>query len=138
MPKWKKGPKDWSPSGYIPGMPVWPEFVDAYLEASILSGDDQSGNPLFGRYTISDFAQEAVDKAVRDSNRFIDKNMKLLDKPGIARSQHGHEFWMARNYHDAGFRDRRYVPNGHILRETAGEFGREQVIVGGDDKLRFL
>jgi hypothetical protein len=135
--RWKKGPKDWSPSGYVPGMPIWPKFVDAYLEAAIWSSDDQSGEPLDKRFDIDDFAQEAVNKAVRDCNEFIEKNKVILEKHGNP-AHHGYNFWMSRNGHGVGFFDRGYGDDGDLLQEAAEEYGEEQIIVGGDGKLRFF
>jgi len=140
--RWKKGPKDWSPSGHIPGMPIWPKFVDAYLKAAIWSSNDESddsgGRPLDERFSINDFDQSAVNKAVRDCNKFITENRETLERVGGTDEQHGHDFWLTRNGHGAGYWDRGYGPDGDILADAARDYGEKNIYVGGDNKLHFL
>lgn len=134
---WKKGPKDWSPSGRIPGEPVWPEFVASYLEAAIWSSTDQSGNPLDRNYDVKDFTPEAIKEAINDCNDFIASAEELLRQHGD-QDQNGHDFWLTRNGHGAGFWDRGYGKDGEELTALAQTMGERHIIVGGDGKLRFL
>jgi hypothetical protein len=112
-------------------MPIWPEFVDAYLEAALWT------NQLEKTYGIQDFAQTAVDQAVKDSNDFILSNRKDLDEASSDRSRHGHDFWLTRNRHGAGFWDRGYGVFGDMLTDAAHAYGEVSVYVGDDEKVYF-
>lgn len=119
-------------------VPIWPEFVDAYLEAALWAsavGDDEE--PLDKNYTVSDFTQEAVDQAVKDSNDFIRANRKDLEAASPDRSQHGHDFWLTRNHHGAGFWDRGYGAFGDRLTEAAHAYGPVNAYADRDGKVRF-
>src|SRR6266849_10223362 len=130
--RWRKGPMDWSPSGQIPGMPIWPEFVDGYLEAALWSSTDQSddsgGKPLDRRFTVRDFDQQSVDRAVRDCNSFIEKNREILSRVGHD-ELNGHDFWLTRNGHGVGFWDRGYGKDGDVLSKSAKKYGEMNIEV---------
>lgn len=133
MPDYKS-PRDWSPRGEIPGQPLWPEFVDAYLEAALWSSSDADEEYLDKNYGVEDFAQEAINKSVKESNDFIRANLKDLESVGD-KSQHGHDFWLTRNGHGAGFWDRGYGEVGKRLSEMSRPYGTANVYVGDDGKL---
>jgi hypothetical protein len=119
-------------------VPIWPKFVDAYLEAALWAsgvGDDEK--PLDDQgFTIHDFAQEAVDEAVKESNDFIKANRKGLESVGD-QAQHGHDFWLTRNRHGAGFWDRGYGEVGKRLTEAAHVYGEANAYKGDDGKIYF-
>jgi hypothetical protein len=118
--------------------PIWPEFVDAYLEAALWSssvGDDES--PLDDQgYAIWDFAKKAIAEAIKDSNAFIRANRQDLESVGSA-EQHGHDFWLTRNGHGAGFWDRGYGAIGKRLTEAAHAYGEASAYAGDDGKIYF-
>jgi hypothetical protein len=130
----KKNPLDWSPRGEIPGDPIWPKFVDAYLEAALWASMDDDGRPLDEKYRVRDFAQKAIDKSIDESNDFILVNRKDLESVGNE-SQHGHDFWLTRNRHGAGFWDRGYGAVGKRLTDAAQAYGEAYVYAGNDGKL---
>jgi len=118
--------------------PVWPEFVDAYLEAALWASSVGDGeDPLDKSYTVEDFTQEAVDQAVKDANDFIRSNRKDLEAASSDRSQHGHDFWLTRNRHGAGFWDRGYGAFGDRLTEAAHAYGEINAYADEDGKVRF-
>lgn len=129
-----KSPRDWSPRGEIPGQPIWPKFVDAYLEAALWASIDEDGEPFDKNYGVEDFAQETVDHAIKISNDFITANRADLERVGDE-SRHGHDFWLTRNGHGAGFWDRGYGAVGERLSEMARPYGEANVYVGDDGKL---
>lgn len=130
----KKSPLDWSPRGEFPGTPLWPTFVDAYLEAAIWASTGEDGRPLDQNYTVDDFSQEAVDKAIEESNDFIRANRKDLESVGDE-GRHGQDFWLTRNGHGAGFWDRGYGTAGKRLTDAAHVYGEANVDVGDDGVL---
>jgi hypothetical protein len=134
--RFKKSPMDWSPSGEIPGMPIWPEFVDGYLEAALFSSNDEAGIPLDKTFSLKNFSQEAVDKAVRDSNAFIEENRKDLEAASQDKWEHGRDFWFTRNRHGVGFWSNDYEEEiGERLTESAHKYGERHVDVGPDQQL---
>lgn len=137
MAKRRRGPKEWSPRGQVPGEPVWPEFVDAYLEAALWASLDEEGNPLdCPPYSRHEWAQSAVNRAVRESNDFIRANLADLESVG-RKAQHGHDFWLTRNHHGAGFWDRGYGAVGKRLTDAAHAYGELHVWAGDDGKFYF-
>lgn len=106
MRQWE-GPREWSPRK-VPKFPLLPKFVDAYLEAAIWSTTDRNGDPFDAKYSIQDFSKKAIAEAVEDCNTFIQWNRKDLEASGGSVGQHGHDLWLTRNGHGAGFWDRGY------------------------------
>lgn len=111
------------------------EFVKGYLEAAVWSSTGEDGEPLDRDHSADDFSKGSVEKAVEDSASFIDANRELLDSTGGSWSQHGHDFWLTRNGHGAGFWDRGYGAAGDALTKAAHGFGEATVYVGDNGKL---
>jgi hypothetical protein len=131
-----QGPKDWSPTGNIPWVPIWPEFVDAYLEAAIWTSSDDEDRPLDRDYGVGDFSDSAVALAIKESNEFIQKNREDLGQVGDP-GQHGHDFWLTRNGHGVGFWDRGYGDVGDRLTAASKKFRERDVYAGDDGELHF-
>lgn len=118
-------------------IPVWPEFVDAYLAAALWASAAKDEEQLDAKYTIEDFTQEAVDRAVQDANDFIRQNRLILKQASPNKAQHGHDFFLTRNLHGAGFRDHGYGPIGERLANAARAFGPINAYADKDEKVRF-
>ncbi len=110
-------------------------FLAAYLECALWSSTDESndsgGDPLDENYDVDDFTRDAVRSARRDCRGF-------LSLPGVSHAlsnvgdwgQHGHDFWLTRNRHGAGFWDRGYAADiGKLLTDAAHSYGSEYVFV---------
>jgi hypothetical protein len=100
------------------------KFETAYLKCALWSSLDESndngGNPLDDNYSIDDIDIETIDAAKRDCDAFISKAGPLLDD--LDDSQAGHDFWLTRNYHGAGFWDRGIGETGDKLTDIAQSF----------------
>ena len=108
------------------------DILAAYLEAAIwadLKADD--GGSIEG-YAIWEFAQDSIFDAVADVDKFIQQAGPLLD--GWAAAQIGHDLWLTRNGHGAGFWDRD-LTNKDELTAIAEKFGTRGIYVGDDEKL---
>lgn len=138
MPRdWRQqSPKDWSPKGKIPGAPIWPDFVDAYLEAALWTSHDVDGVSLDLEYSQGDFSKRAVLEAIQDSNEFIAANLEDLESVATV-SSHGHDFWLVRNGFGAGFRDRGYGAVGKRLYAAARKYSEQYVYVSDQGELEF-
>jgi len=110
-------------------------FVSAYLECALWSStdesDDSGGNPLDDNYFVEDFTRNALRSARRDCRGFI-------GLPGVADAlasvgdwgRHGHDFWLTRNGHGAGFWDRGYPAEvDKLLTDAAHSYGSEYIYV---------
>jgi hypothetical protein len=118
--------------------PMLKNFVNGYIEAALWSSTSPEGSPLDDKYSAGDFAQEAIDKAVEESADFIRANRADLLATSAPDDQHGHDFWLTRNHHGAGFWDRGYGPLGDRLTKAAHGYGTSDVYVGDDGKLYFM
>jgi len=123
--------------------PIWPKFFDQYLETALWSTTDNStesgGDPLDDNYGVGDIDQESIDKAIVETNDFIKANRVNLEKVselfGASEGDHGHDFWLTRNGHGAGFWDRGYGELGDKLSKAAKVYGTSDIYIGDDGKL---
>ena len=90
-----------------------------YLFCALWASTDDEGEPLDSGRDLDDIADETKAKAREDVADFLG----LLEREGVAWSdywnpeQFGHDFWLTRNGHGAGFWDRYGVcdDHGHAL-----------------------
>lgn len=106
-------------------------FVVAYLEAALWSStaygvpeseDDESFDTSMESYgfTLDDIDPVAKRKAIRDCLDFwYGNSIDLFEAEGGTPEQHGHDFWLTRNRHGAGFWDRGYGSTGQALADAA-------------------
>ena len=109
-------------------------FTRAYLEAALWSSCDEDGRPLDESYSLCDVAPESLAKAVADCAAFQTDNAAWLS----GREQEGHDFWLTRNGHGAGFWDGDYPKDmGDALTLASHRFGETDLYVGDDSALHF-
>lgn len=130
----RRSVKDWRPGGeHLQEDPRCPEMLRSYLGTALWSTPNGETGGMFDEtHSIEDFADEAVDKAHDDIDDFVRANLRDLEATGASDSRNGHDFWLTRNRHGAGFWDRNYGAVGERLTEAAQGYG-EQVIFEGDD-----
>jgi hypothetical protein len=88
-------------------LPVLVEFVGAYLEAVEFTEFGADDQPPAG----STFSDAAVYRAFNDCADFLSNNIDVVNQAieehhGYTITQAGHDFWLTRNGHGAGFWDR--------------------------------
>jgi len=109
------------------------EFLDQYIETALWSSndesDDQGGEPLDRNYTRDDLAPETLEAIKADCLAFVDLADELLD---LEYSQAGHDFWLTRNGHGAGFWDGDWPEHGDKLTEISKGFGEANLYIGDD------
>lgn len=111
------------------------DFVDAYMEAMFWASIDDEGNPLDSEYTFGDLSLEAKDKIYKDCSNFLNNAGELVEDN---LTQAGHDFWLTRNHHGAGFWDGDWPEDvGNKLTELSEKFGEQNLVVG-DDGLLYL
>lgn len=80
------------------------EILNGYIHSALWTEE------LDDRYDISDVQEDSLEKARRDIKLFVQKAGDLLN--GIDNSSIGHDFWLTRNGHGAGFWDRKELEGG--------------------------
>jgi hypothetical protein len=102
-----------------------------YLETALWSSSDEDGHPLDDQFDVSDFAPEAIQQAEKDCLDFLSTN----DVGDLDEEQVGHNFWLTRNRHGAGFWDLGLGALGDRLTKAAHVYGSCDVYLGDDGKL---
>lgn len=113
------------------------QYVDrvmgAYVECALWCSTGDDGEPLDADYTVDDIAPEAIADMRNDVAAFCADNASDLDS--IPADMVGHDFWLTRNRHGAGFWDRGYGALGDRLTEAAHVYGSSDLYVGDDGSL---
>lgn len=110
------------------------QMVKQYLITALWSSGDGEIEHLDSQFGIEDISEESVAKATADCQAFCKKAGVLLD--GLDLSTVGHDFWLTRNHHGAGFWDGDYSKSvGEKLTKLSHEFGEIHPYVGDDGKV---
>lgn len=84
-------------------------MLDSYLVTALWSTTDTNDKNLDDTYSISDITKEFKEKAKKDCDDFLTKAKEIVKKIDpeyvLDESLLGHEFWLTRNGHGAGFGD---------------------------------
>lgn len=113
--------------------------VTAYLECALWAGLDWSDveadnpEPLDASYTVDDVSAEALAEIREDCSAFVEANAEYID--GLDPSQVGHDFYLTRNRHGAGFWDRGLGDIGERLTTAAHAYGTSELYAGDDGRL---
>ena len=112
------------------------QFLESYLTTALWSSNDESrpdgGDPLDSNYSIEDIDPRAIKEARRECREFISKASHLFTDY----AQAGHDFWLTRNHHGAGFWDGDYE-KGDELTEITKSFRELTPIVAADGRIYF-
>ena len=117
---------------------------EQYLETALWATNDESdangGVPLDTHYGIEDFDPETRDKMYAEFEAFIkgcdDKALEFWQNE-LGEGQIGHDFWLTRCGHGAGFWDRFSTGEGSTygdyLTKESKPYGDCHIYVGSDD-----
>lgn len=112
------------------------DFTKSYLETALWSSTDDDDTPMDSNYTVEDMAPKTLDAVIADCAKFRADNEALIDEAHEASGQtmghFGHDFWLTRNGHGAGFWDGDYKDYGDALTAAAKAFGGIDLYVGDD------
>lgn len=122
------------------------EFYRAYIEAALWSStdyaDDSGGEPLDLNYDHTDISAETLDQMLQDCAAFLLKvdhliNFQTCRHKGCSEYAYaGHDFWLTRNGHGAGFWDGDWEDEaGKQLTKIAKEFGTFDLYIGDDGQI---
>jgi hypothetical protein len=111
--------------------------VEGYVECALWSSVDEEGESLNELFSAYDIATPALDEMRGDVEDFLQG--VLAERPdvfaGINDGQIGHDFWLTRNRHGAGFWDRGLGECGDYLTQCAHAYGEQDLYVGDDGLL---
>lgn len=109
-------------------------YITTMLWAETDQSNDQGGDPLDANYSGEDIDEDSLERIVKDCKAFQDRAASLLD--GLDLETAGHDFWLTRNGHGAGFWDGDYKKDiGEALTKLSKQFDAIDVVVGDDGKL---
>ena len=119
---------------------VDPDFLTGYLTAALWSSTDDEGYPLDDRCDTDDISPELLAESVADCRGFLELAGEILSQEperlnGCSRAEYaGHDFWLTRNHHGAGFWDGNWT-EGNRLTEISHTFGSVDLYVGDDGRV---
>lgn len=101
------------------------KILRAYIVCALWSSMDAN-------YTQDDIHPDTVADMLVDIEAFTQSARTLLMRAGLSDSQIGHDFWLTRNGHGAGFWDRGLGEVGDLLTDICKPFGSVDLYVGDD------
>jgi hypothetical protein len=123
------------------------QFLAAYVEAALWSSVGEDGEPLDSLPQVQEAYQtmdvieaDTAAQMHKDCRAFMDDNMNDLlaaeqARTGYDAAQGGHDFWLTRNGHGAGFWDRGLGEVGERLTKAAKAYGGIDLMVDDDGKI---
>lgn len=133
-----------------PAFDALDDFTQAYIEALFFTEEERLQEEGLEAPAVSDLAPETLKKAIADCERFQRENKGPLEaayllehrtrngsEPYTA-TQAGHDFWLTRNGHGAGFWDRGLGSPGEFLSKRCGwrtDFPECSAYLGDDQKI---
>lgn len=118
------------------------EMLQSYIETALWSSTDESdesgGEPLDANYGPSDIAPETRKTMKAECADFIDYLIRIHVtgwEKKLSYADMGHNFWLTRNRHGAGFWDLGLGKLGDQLTDAAHTFGSVDLYVGDDGKI---
>lgn len=112
-------------------------FARAFFEAALWSSSDESddsgGEPLDKNHSVSDIDEHSLAGLAAECERFQEEN--ATDLEDLDSSQSGHDFWLTRNRHGAGFWDRGYPKDqAQRLTDASHAYGEVDLYLGDPDE----
>lgn len=119
------------------------KFVQAYIAAALWSSTDEAGDPLDDSHSPDDIAPETLQQMREDCRDFFDGMQKDLQEYCEATDSEewsgescaGHDYWLTRNGHGAGFWDRGLGALGQRLSDAAKVYRGFDLYIGDDGKI---
>ena len=120
------------------------DFTRAYMECALWSShtvlpDSNEEVNLDDNHDITDIAPATRETMIADCKAFQTENSEYLiaaiEKedvcPSVIQRRAGHDFWLTRNHHGAGFWDGDWH-NGDISTEACRKYGEVDLYIGDD------
>mgnify|MGYP004462551343 FL=1 len=122
------------------------DFTRGYITAALWSSTGDDGEPLDAIHAPEDLPQETRATMESDCRKFFeqcnddlweykDKRAIPIDAEFTVADCAGHDFWLTRCGHGAGFWDRGLGELGERLTVAAEKFGNGELYTGDDGKI---
>lgn len=112
------------------------EMLDAYIKCALWSSydtlTDDDGDEYQESLDYYELAEGVRDELAKDLLAFVTDPAVSRDLEGLSDSQIGHDFWLTRNGHGAGFWDRGLGQRGDRLTKATKPYGEVNLYVGDD------
>ena len=117
------------------------DFTTSYLIAALWSSNDEGGTPLDTNYGIKDISEETLQIMKKDCELFLMRGQDYIFAKGCPNANDGtsqagmagHDFWLTRNGHGAGFWDGDWPePSASKLTKLSKDFGSFDLYVEND------
>ena len=125
----------------MPDNAVIERIYNAYLECALWSSHDEDTGECLDTlgYSAADMAECILSVMYSDCERFYFDNQELIDNLLDASltdcDQIGHDLWLTRNGHGAGYWDRGLGDAGETLTRAAHVMGESSLYVGDDNRV---
>lgn len=148
--RWEDGEPYGRPA---PSGALWDAFLSGYMSCAVWADtlDPDTFDRSDGTYTPDDISPEALSVMTVDAREFYSANsatleafcrylsrdsqsLSLADAYGVA----GHDLWLTRNGHGAGFWDAGAGDVGEYLSDMARPMGEQTLYVGDDGRIRLM
>jgi len=112
------------------------EIIKGYVDAMFWTEEETLNDK-----DLSDLAPETINKIISEVKMFYNKTHELINQTPdeytdeYGYTQVGHDFWLTRNGHGAGFWDRGLGELGDKLTSISKQFGESNLYEGDDGKL---
>ncbi len=123
-------------------------FTRAYIECALWSStyetEEREDTPMDANFSVEDLAPECIAKIVADCAKFQHDQIEAIAWDNLVHFPHrysthekaGHDFWLTRNGHGAGFWDGDWKePYATSLTDAAHAYGSSDFYVGDDGML---
>ena len=113
------------------------KVLNGYITCALWAETDADGDPLDGNYTEDDINPGTLSAMEEDVKDFITSNIDLFEKylEVYPAESFGHDFWLTKNGHGAGFWDRGLGDLGDKLTEQCKPYGESYVYVGDNGQI---
>lgn len=116
------------------------EFVEAYIEALLFTEEETLGvteadNPTEGMFSNGALQSIYVECADFFFGEYAEMEATIEEFPHYGFSQAGHDFWLTRNGHGAGFWDRGIGKHGEELTKASKAYSEVNVYMDEETNL---
>ena len=111
-------------------------MLDHYVTAALWTSTEEDGMPLDYNHDADDIAPETLERMREDVTAFLETiSEEGWDVSWWTAEQMGHDFWLTRNGHGAGFWDRGQGAMGDKLTDLSRPYGDFFLYVGDDNRI---
>jgi len=110
------------------------KILDHYAICALWSSTDDDGDPL-DHYDIEDIDTDTLEAMRADIIDFLENNREILEESGLSDLAIGHDFWLTRNRHGAGFWDRGLGEIGQKLTKVCHSYGEVYLYISDNGKV---